>query len=338
MNSVMKMAKGQYIDVIYNSYTEMWKNMVMQHYDIPIYENTMIFSFPLNSFVPKLDEMHTTSVPMEIKEGQRLQYLKNSKSLVMIDLDKYLETYSKIIWYDLERPYPVPYPYHQNPYIFERVYEVWTPWIESLPYYPDEYRDKYVFKPFRYTDRVPDLKSNSENIEWDFGFIGAPAPWESPYRSKFMQMIFDSFVIWHNNGEPYGANRYRYWNAGGKLPVEVADLIRKTHIILDLPADEFPFYSQNVLRLNELVSAGCVCASNSGNFNYFPDIVYFSEGADLGNMINLIHSIVFENSQKDIANTWKRMTFKDIDYESYINHMITLYKEKNGSIWTKLII
>ena len=334
MDSTMKMAEGQHIHVIYNSFTRFWKDMVMQHYDLPEYDNTLIFSFPLPSATPELDDMKMGVVGMEIKPNQRLQHLADAGTILIIDLDEYRGQYSKIIWYDLERPFPVPYPYHQAPYIFERVDEVWIPWIESLAQYPREYRDKYVFKPMRYLEGMFDMTPN-DNPKWDMGFIGAPAPWGCDYRVRVMQALFDSVKHWYYEDKLISEEKYRYWHAGGVDVEDMKDMIKNTKFMIDLPSDDFKFYSQNVLRLNELVSAGVPCVSCSGQFNYFPGVVDFGESS---NPMEVINRKVFEEVRRDVKNKWKRMTDKDEDYSSYINHLLKNYEETNGDIWITTVV
>lgn len=333
MDRGFKLYKGKHITVMYDDPTSNWKNMVVDHYDTEQYHNTFFFAFPsLYCDAPGIRYVYR-HIPSDDNYMKNLLGMPNGEPIKFLDLQGYRKEFDRIIWYDLEHTGFSTYPWALNEPYIEDVDEVWTPWLENLAYYPEKYRYKYKFQPVRYYNGMPDL-SCCDDPEWHFGFLG----FFSEYRLSIIDYVSSHQTInWTDSstGEIICKSHYKAWIARGSNLTESTTLVKTTKYLLDLPPKIFDRYSQNVIRINELLCSNINCISNSGSFNYFPEVITHIDILDPMEFTYYISNAYFNADKKDSSKLWKDMSWRDEDYEYYKLDCLQRYIKQYGSIWVK---
>ena len=154
MDRTQKIFKGKHISFIGSSYTRTVGEMVLEHYDTDQYHNVLVITWPI------LD-VHDDNIYYK-------QY--DFTNVILMNLERFKETYSKIILYDLEHTGYWIMPWIHQDYL-SQIDEIWTPWLESIGCFD---KNKVKFMPMRYCKSLMDGYVGNFMKSWyDLGFLGS---------------------------------------------------------------------------------------------------------------------------------------------------------------------
>ena len=293
---------GKYISFMGNDYTKTTGDCVLEHYDTEEYNKTIVITWPIG-------DIHDENIPYN-ESGY-------------IDLIKLHDTYDKIILYDMEHTGAWVMPWICDEFL-NNIDEIWTPWLESVGAFGDNQRHKVKFMPLRYCKTLEDnYIGTMMNPHFDLGFLGTLAPSmydiiqpdpSTRYRMLVIKSITDDVSQYVISGSTFN---------------NAAHIIRDTKFMLDMSQRLWPtLYSQNVLRIMEMISLGKHVITEKSSFNYFPEMVTV-----IDDLMQDLKPFVLESDIQDHSRDFKDLTYSDSSYSNYIKNCISRYTEEYWDPW-----
>lgn len=274
--------KLNYITVGYVPFVESVKLMVEEHYDIPEYENCILFC----NVLPECTD----------------------------DNINWVKHYNKSIYYMLEHKttdeiYNSIY-YHWDTPIVEQmcrfgISEMWT--MDYLPQFAvrcsQTFNVNIIYRPVRYTTLikpVPNIHSTPKTVDCcSVGLIQLSSPQRCDFYNELELNHLFSFK-----------GITQVYNTKDVIPE-----LNSARYILDVPR-LYESITQNQVRIFELLCMGYTVITKKCSVNLFPNLIY-----EFDNIYDVV-SIINRNQYINPTEAYKEMTYTDEAYEKYVNCLI----------------
>lgn len=276
--------KLKHITIVYNNWITSVKLMIQEHYDIPEYDNCIIY---INVY-PSYDN----------------------------DTILYLGKFTKRIFYCLEHTltdndYDICLRYYNEPYIKLLIdlnfNEMWS--MDYNYQFTTIWRDRCGFPvkyvPMRYTSlikSVDNIYTTPKTV--DFCMVGIIIK-ECTKRRDFIGNVEKDNVFSIKNIT-------QFKNINSIIPeLNTAKYILDTNRCYEI-------HTQNQVRIFELLCMGYTVCVEKSPVNLFPGLIYeYTSIDDLNN-------ILIKNEYLHPTKAYKEMTYTDEAYENYVNNLIQL--------------
>lgn len=299
--------KGKNISTLLSANVSYVRDMILEHYDDSEPPGTLVFNWP---FYKWWDDKEA---PFEILQDSYIKLYDNlGHEFRLYDLQDLKNKYNKLILLETEH-----LPFWKMPYMNEdwldNVDEIWVLWLEAFEFFKNtRHRNKVRWMPIRYCSRVLHI-GNSEPYTHNIGFFGCMTPERKRYWDVVLKIDTSSYHI------------------EGIFPKEIPELVSRTKFILDMachPEGEI-LWSQNVVRIGEMIASGKSVLIFPSSFNYFEEII-----PEMKDPISDLEGLEWKSSG-DYSELFKKLTYEDSDFEKYKERCLNRYIEKFGDPYFK---
>lgn len=302
----MNIKHGKYLTVTHSGVTGTLAQSLLEHYDCPEYDNTLII----------VNEI------LDINCCNELRF----------------NNFTKKIYLNAEHYTTIPYlavsnHWHNNiafPWLMSMGFdEIWDILIENYEFLPTPLQEKFVFVPLRFChcyDAYRDclFEKRSKNLSrYDLFFVGTH---DTPTRMDTLSQIQNPYSVDFSKS-------IKFITASGYNCFDNIDLQAMCRFTLDYPHYSFTDQSQSPVRVSEMLCMGnCVIGHvNPKYINYFDGMIIPAYGNNPEEFVASIRKIL-DNKEPfyDGYKLFQEKTESESAYNEYRKSIVNEYQEKTG--------